>query len=241
MRRRLFISDLHLSVRRMDTIDLFLRFLRERASEADELYILGDLFDTWIGDGDNAPPTPRIRDALRATVDSGCQVFVQHGNRDFLLGKTFAQQTGVTLIPEEYVIEHNGQIALLMHGDLLCTDDLDYQRARRLLRNRLFLGIMSCLPFKARAWVASCFRQRSALVVSRKPREIMDVNTETVTAYLRKYHADLLIHGHTHRPNVHESTVDGRTVRRFVLGEWHADSTLYLSADPSGFRMEQFP
>ena len=238
--RRLFISDIHLSARQGDTQGLFLRFLRERAAGADELYILGDLFDTWIGDGDNAPPIPQIRDALRWTTDGGCRLYIQHGNRDFLLGRRFAHQTGARLIDEKYCIDLDGRKALLMHGDLLCTDDIDYQKARRLLRNPVLVFTVALLPIGIRARIAAFFRRGSAKAVAQKPKEIMDANPDTVVQYLREHQAGLLIHGHTHRPEVQEMLLDGKQIRRFVLGDWRRDQALYLLADDNGLRLERF-
>lgn len=240
MSRKLFISDLHLSVQRRDTLDLFLRFLRERAAQADELYILGDLFDAWIGDGDDRPPIPEIREALRETTEGGCRVFIQHGNRDFLLGGRFARQTGAVVIGDEHCIDLNGRMALLMHGDLLCTDDIDYQKARRLLRNPIILGLLPLIPLAARIWIAAKFRKGSAKAVSQKLPEIMDANGTTVERHLRKHGTRLLIHGHTHRPALHEGLLDGLPVQRFVLGDWQADHALFLQADTDGLCLETF-
>jgi len=238
--RKLFISDIHLSARQGDTQDLFLRFLRERAAGADELYILGDLFDAWIGDGDSTPPIPQIRDALRQMGDRGCKLFIQHGNRDFLLGRLFARQTGARLIDEEHCIDLNGRKALLMHGDLLCTDDIDYQKARRLLRNPVFVFAVSLLPIEFRARIAAYFRKGSAKAVAQKPKEIMDANPDTVVQYLRKHQAGILIHGHTHRPEAQEILLDAHQVRRFVLGDWRGDHATFLVADNEGLRLERF-
>lgn len=238
--RRLFISDIHLSARQGDTLNLFLRFLRERATGADELYILGDLFDAWIGDGDSTPPIPQVRNALRQATEKGCKLFIQHGNRDFLLGRVFARQTGAQLINEEHCIDLDGRKALLMHGDLLCSDDIDYQRARRLLRNPVLVFAVSSLPLRVRAGIAAFFRKGSAKAVAQKPKEIMDANPDRVVQYLRKHHAGLLIHGHTHRPAAQDILSDGCTFQRFVLGDWRGDQAIYLLADGDGLRLENF-
>ncbi|MBU0501360.1 MAG: UDP-2,3-diacylglucosamine diphosphatase [Gammaproteobacteria bacterium] len=237
---KLFISDLHLSVQRRDTLDIFLRFLQERAAKADELYILGDLFDAWIGDGDDRAPIPALRDSLRTTVGAGCRIFIQHGNRDFLLGKHFARQTGTVLIGEEHCIDIGGRKALLMHGDLLCTDDHEYQRMRRLMRSPITLGLLLLFPLALRVRIAARLRKGSANAVARKPREIMDVNRTTVDHYQRKHGARLLIHGHTHQPALHDSLLDGLPAQRFVLGDWQTNPTIFVQADADGLRLEAF-
>jgi UDP-2,3-diacylglucosamine hydrolase len=228
---QLFISDLHLSPERPATIGLFLRFLRERAVQADELYILGDLFDAWIGDDHRAAPIPEILAAMRALADAGTRLCFMHGNRDFLIGERFAAESGCELLPDPYRLELAGTPALLMHGDLLCTDDLEYQQARRMLRDPAFIEEMLAQPIEARLALAAEYRRRSGEATSTKAADIMDVNQQSVEACLREAGARLLIHGHTHRPAEHAFALDGAPVRRIVLPDWHEERGGYLLID----------
>jgi len=223
MAEQLFIADLHLSAERPDTLMLFLRFLQERACRADALYILGDLFDAWIGDDDDAPLAGQVRAGLRALSDSGTALYLQHGNRDFLLGEQFLADTGAQLLDETAVVDLDGHPTLLMHGDLLCSDDTDYQQARLMLRSPAFIQDFLSRPLAERSALAAEYRQRSGEATSLKAEDIMDVNPLTVADYLRHHDVDRLIHGHTHRPGHHHHTVNGQSAERWVLGEWHGD------------------
>jgi UDP-2,3-diacylglucosamine hydrolase len=219
----LFISDLHLSADRPGTVELFLRFLATRARSARQLYILGDLFDAWIGDDDDRPPGPAVRAGLRALTASGTECLLMHGNRDFLVGRTFARDTGCTLLRDPTRIDLDGTPTLLMHGDLLCTDDVAYQRFRRRMRNPLIQWMFLWKPLSSRRAVAADYRRKSGAATAMKPEGIMDVNLQTVRDYFRRHGVQTLIHGHTHRPADHRLTLDGREVSRRVLAEWHAD------------------
>jgi UDP-2,3-diacylglucosamine hydrolase len=225
----LLISDLHLSQARPGTVDLFLRFLREQACRAGALYILGDLFDAWIGDDNTLPPAPQVIHALRQVSDAGCQLRLMHGNRDFLLGEDFARATGARLLPDPCVVElgagePGGQPTLLMHGDLLCSDDLEYQQARRLLRSPEFIRDFLSRSIEERVQLAAEYRRRSGEVISLKSADIMDVNQQTVERYMREHRVRQLIHGHTHRPALHEFQLDGEPAQRYVLADWHEQS-----------------
>ncbi|MCG6859831.1 MAG: UDP-2,3-diacylglucosamine diphosphatase [Chromatiaceae bacterium] len=239
MPETLFISDLHLAPERPTTVELFLGFLRGRAREANALFILGDLFDAWIGDDDDQPPYPEIRSALRRLTEVGTSCRLMHGNRDFLIGRTFARDTGCTLLHDPALLELDGVRTLLMHGDLLCTDDLPYQKFRRRIRNpiarRLFLW--KSLP-KRRA-IACDYRRKSGAAMAEKTREIMDVSQVTVEDYLRRFRADRLIHGHTHRPADHPFELGDRTVTRSVLAEWQEDRGELLVYAEDGWRRER--
>ncbi|MES9868283.1 MAG: UDP-2,3-diacylglucosamine diphosphatase [Sedimenticola sp.] len=224
----LLISDLHLSGERPETVALFLRFLEERAAGSRDLYILGDLFDAWIGDDDRAEPIPGILDALKRLSASGTALHLMHGNRDFLIGDAFAEYTGCNLLEDPAIVTLAGQPTLLMHGDLLCTDDLEYQQARKFLRSPAFIDDMLSKSLEERAAVAAEYRRRSREVVSRNPAEIMDVNQQTVADYLREHDVRVMIHGHTHRPGIHDFRLDGETARRYVLDQWHRDRGEYL-------------
>ena len=230
----LIISDLHLSDERSATVRLFVDFCSGRAEQAESLYVLGDLFDAWIGDDNDAPPYPEVRAALKQVSDSGTGVFIQHGNRDFLIGETFCAQTGAVMLPEEAVVDLYGTRTLLMHGDTLCTDDLAYQAARRMLRDPAFISDFLAKPLAQRAAIAAQYRKQSGEATSLLPADIMDVNASAVSAAMDRHGVRRLIHGHTHREAWHEFDSDGRTLERIVLGEWHARRGPYLSVTPAG-------
>ncbi|WP_054772832.1 UDP-2,3-diacylglucosamine diphosphatase [Methylogaea oryzae] len=216
----LFISDLHLSAGRRATVRRFLQFLRHRAPQAERLYILGDLFDAWVGDDDNTPPNRAVKRALRALSDSGTEIYYQHGNRDFLIGERFLRETGCRPLPDHAVIDLYGTPTLLMHGDLLCSDDLPYLAFRALSRTAEWRDNILGKPLLLRLLGARWYRLRSYWHKSKKSGEIMDVNQDTVRETMQRHGATRLIHGHTHRPAVHDFQLDGAPVQRFVLAEW---------------------
>ncbi len=222
MPQRLFISDLHLSPEQPALLSHFLGFLRHRARQASELYILGDLFDHWIGDDDDGPEYRRVIHALRALVDAGTVCLLMPGNRDFLLGRRFARASGCRSLPDPCLIQITGQAVLLMHGDLLCSDDIPYQRFRRLVRNPLIKQLFMLQPLHRRRRMASAYRTRSRTAIANKQPAIMDVSTRTVEYYLRRYQAERLIHGHTHQPADHHLLVDEHARTRMVLADWRA-------------------
>lgn len=234
----LFISDLHLAPERPATVDLFLTFLAGRARRAKALYILGDLFDSWIGDDDDTPPYPEVRAALRALSDAGTECNLMHGNRDFLVGRDFCRDAGCTLLRDPSVIALDGQPTLLMHGDLLCTDDVDYQRFRRRIRNPLVTRMFLWKPLEARRQVAADYRRKSNDATAEKSVEIMDVSPDTVLRYLERHGATRLIHGHTHRPGDHDDLLGDEPVRRSVLSEWHEDRGEVLVHSPGEWHRE---
>ncbi len=234
----LFISDLHLAPERPATIGLFLAFLQGRARQAARLYILGDLFDAWIGDDDDTPPYPEIQAALRDLTAGGTACGLMHGNRDFLIGRAFCRDTGCTLLRDPTRITLDGEPVLLMHGDLLCTDDLAYQRFRRRVRNPLVKPLFLWKSLGRRRAMAGDYRRKSGAATAEKPAEIMDVNQETVARYLRRLQASRLIHGHTHRPAEHHMAVDGRQTHRSVLAQWHEDRGEVLVHTPGAWRRE---
>ncbi len=231
----LFVSDLHLAAGRAPTTELFLGFLELRAARAEALYILGDLFDAWIGDDDREPPAGEVIAALRALTNGGTVVFLQRGNRDFLLGRRFERATGCRILPDPARLDLYGQPTLLMHGDLLCTDDLDYQRVRRRLRNPLVQALFLLRPLQTRRRLAADYRRRSGEATSLKAADIMDVSPATVMDYMGRHRVRRLIHGHTHRPGVHRFDLDGAAAERIVLGDWGAEHGPYLRVGPSGF------
>jgi UDP-2,3-diacylglucosamine hydrolase len=236
----LFISDLHLEPARPAVTALFLGFLKQRARRAEALYILGDLFEAWIGDDDDAELGRVVADALRALSDSGVPLFFIHGNRDFLLGPRFAAASGIQLLPETVVIELTGEPILLMHGDTLCTDDVGYQDFRARVRDPAWQAHTLALPLPQRRALASQLRETSQQATQQKATEITDVNPAAVDAALRAHGVRHLIHGHTHRPAMHRWMLDGRPARRTVLGDWHLQGSV-LCHDITGWRLENLP
>jgi UDP-2,3-diacylglucosamine hydrolase len=232
----LFISDLHLDESRPEIVDLFERFLAGEARGADALYILGDLFESWIGDDDDSPLAQRVAHALHALNDSGVPIYFMRGNRDFVLGKDFARKAGMIILDDPTIIELHGEPVLLMHGDTLCTDDVDYQRFRRIMHNRWFQRLALALPLSIRRRIAGRLRGQSQKHVARKAESIMDVNQSAVEAAMREHGVRLLIHGHTHRPATHRFDVDGQTAERIVLGDWYDQSSILTWPRPSADR-----
>jgi len=235
----LFISDLHLAPERPATVELVLGFLKRRAREAQNLYILGDLFDAWIGDDDDQSPYPEIRAALRDLTASGTGCCLMHGNRDFLIGRAFARDTGCTLLSDPALVDLGGTPTLLMHGDLLCTDDLPYQRFRRRIRNPLAKRLFLWRSLAKRRAIAADYRRKSGAAIAEKTQNIMDVSQRTVEDYMRRFRADRIVHGHTHRPADHRFEVDGRSAMRHVLAEWHEDGGEALVVSQDGWLREK--
>ncbi|WP_198243076.1 UDP-2,3-diacylglucosamine diphosphatase [methane-oxidizing endosymbiont of Gigantopelta aegis] len=231
----LFISDLHIAVEKKEITRRFLSFLQETASQANALYILGDLFDSWIGDDDNLPPNPAIKRALKKLTDTGVAVYFQAGNRDFLIGQAFARETGVTLLGDYHVIDLFGVRTLLTHGDLLCSDDVAYQAFRQKSRQPDWQRNVLSKPLWLRLLAARWYRLRSFWHKRKKNDDIMDVNPQTVIETLKRFDCQRLIHGHTHRPAVHEIMLDGETAQRFVLADWTAASGQYLRWNERGY------
>lgn len=238
-RETLFISDLHLSASRPLLTRKFLDFLDRRATDAGRLYILGDLFDAWVGDDDPTPPNRAVKCALRRLTSAGTEVFFQHGNRDFLVGERFARETGVKFLPDHAVIDLYGKPTLVMHGDLLCSDDKPYLEFRARTRTGPWRSRTLGLPLLVRLAAARWYRLRSYWHKSKKSQEIMDVNPDTVIETLARYGAARLIHGHTHRPAVHDLTVGGKPAQRVVLAPWEKEGSV-LCWDERGWRMERF-
>jgi UDP-2,3-diacylglucosamine hydrolase len=240
----LFISDLHLDGSRPDISEQFLAFLRTDARQAQSLYILGDLFEVWIGDDDPDTDKRRIRLALRELTESGVPCFVMHGNRDFLLGKLFFAETGCQLLTDPIVIGLHGRRVLLLHGDLLCTDDHAYQRLRRIVRNPLVQWIMRHLSLKRRLALAAKIRAGSQAHIDNAMRstmaQIMDVNVDAVTRTFADHGVDLMIHGHTHRPAIHSIKVNENSATRIVLGDWYTQGSV-LRWDQNGYELLSLP
>ncbi|MDF3054822.1 MAG: lpxH [Gammaproteobacteria bacterium] len=220
MRHTLFISDIHLENKREDITQCFLGFLKTQAPKADALYILGDLFEAWIGDDNNTPFHQTIMQAIQA-LSMTMPVYVMRGNRDFLIGQEFAKQTGCTLLADPSLIILYGKQLLLSHGDMLCTDDVKHQKFRTLSQNSTYNRYFLCLPLAIRKWIARIIRGKSQQHIQRSDYAIMDVNQDAVVDLMEGKGVDLLIHGHTHRPYIHEVKLVGCIGRRIVLGDWH--------------------
>jgi UDP-2,3-diacylglucosamine hydrolase len=228
----LFISDLHLCVSRPHITGLLLKFLQGPAREARALYVLGDLFEYWAGDDDLADPYhAQICTAFRQVADSGVPVALIHGNRDFLLGEAFAHASGMAILTDPTLLEMHGRRVLLTHGDELCTDDVEYQKFRVQVRDSRWQEAFMAQPLAARKAQIEALRMRSESEKSHKSEAIMDVNAEAVIALVERFdHPDLLIHGHTHRPGMHEILIDGKRTERHVLADWYeAGSYLQLT------------
>lgn len=234
-----FISDLHLSDSRPDINRVFFEFLRGPARQAESLYILGDLFEYWAGDDDLGDPfNESVAAALAEYSRAGRVLRFMHGNRDFLLGGEFARACGGRLIEDPYTLDLFGTPTLLMHGDTLCTDDLDYQEFRVQVRNPMWQKGFLALPLEQRKRQIEAVRQTSESEKTRKAPEIMDVNPGAVEAALREHAYPRLIHGHTHRPARHVHRVDGRTCERWVLADWYRAGS-YLRCDGRGCAPER--
>jgi len=236
----LFISDLHLSDERPEITALFSLFLQNDAARAEALYILGDLFEVWLGDDAVLPAYQPVIDGIRTLTAGGVPVYLMHGNRDFLIGERFVQLSGCRLLEDPTVIELDGKRTLLMHGDTLCTDDVEYQRFRTQVRNpdaqRQFLA----LPINERIAVAKHYRQESRERSRNKTEEIMDVNQDAVMDVMRRHGVYQLIHGHTHRPAVHSFTLDNHDAQRIVLGDWYEQASI-LKCSLGKCRLETNP
>ena len=234
----LFISDLHLTAGDAETIRRFVEFMDGPARAARELYILGDLFEAWIGDDDDDPRLEPIVVALKRLTDSGVACSLMHGNRDFLLGPRFCAATGTRLLGDYERIALDGQPVLLTHGDLLCTDDTRYMTLRAELRSKSWQRDFLARPLAERRQIASDLRQLSATEVAAKDDYIMDVNQGAVERTMREHDVTLLVHGHTHRPAVHRFSLDGRPAARIVLGAWYHDPSIMRWTEAK-FALEQ--
>lgn len=225
----LFVSDLHLDGERPDITAQFLEFIETEARHAQALYILGDLFEAWIGDDDPDPDKRRVIAALRSLTRGGVPVYFIHGNRDFLIGRRFSAETGAKLLPDGTLIELHGRRVLLMHGDTLCIDDPSYQRLRRIVRNPLVQFVLRRLSLGQRQKLAARMRAGSKAHIESMDKaapQIMDVNQQEVVRTFQEEQADFIVHGHTHRPAIHEVRVGNRTFTRIVLGDWYEQGSV---------------
>ena len=236
----LFISDLHLDGTRPDITDLFLEFLQKEARHAAALYVLGDFFEAWIGDDDPDADKARIQNALLQLTSSGVPCYVMHGNRDFLLGKRFRKKTGCRFIHDGAIVEIDGTRVLLLHGDTLCTDDHSYQRLRRIVRNPIVQWIFRRLSLAQRQALAARMRQGSKEHLDRVTPAIMDVNETAVRQAFQASKVDVMIHGHTHRPDIHRVIVGTRECTRIVLGDWYTQGSV-LEWNEKGYELKRLP
>lgn len=236
----LFISDLHLDDERPWTTALFLDFLRGEARDAQALYILGDLFESWIGDDDDAPLAQQVQDALADLTRSGVRACFMAGNRDFLVGDAFSARSGVTLLTDPTLIDLAGVPTLLMHGDTLCTDDVAYQKFRTQVRDPRWQQQFLSQPLAARRAFAAQAREQSRQHTGSTMAQIMDVTDAAVREALQTHDAARLIHGHTHRPGRHRVDLADRTAERIVLGDWY-DQGSVLRVDANEIALETRP
>lgn len=227
-----FIADLHLSETHPELTELFNDFMQNKAQEAQAVYILGDLFDFWIGDDETSPLISQVKQQIKNLTEKGIACYFIHGNRDFLVGKKFAQDCGLTLLPDYHCVDLYGVKTLICHGDTLCVDDVKYQQFRRKVhqnwRQRLFL----CLPLKVRLKIAEKIRAKSKQDKQYKSLDIMDVNLGFTAQMVKEFGVNRLIHGHTHREGIHQENA----YTRIVLGDWRKDYASILEVTENGYR-----
>ena len=239
MKPTLLLSDLHLAPERTAAVAAFHAFARGPAREAAAVYVMGDLFDAWIGDDQRREPFAQaIVQSLRGVSDAGVRLYIARGNRDFLLGDAFAQAAGATLLQEQTIVELGGTMTLLSHGDEFCTDDVGYQRYRALSRDPDHQRRLLRLPYRLRRWIAAWLRRGSRAATARKPESILDVNAAAIERTFRRLDVRRMIHGHTHRPARHRSIVDGTPRERLVLADWD-DRGYFLEIDSNGARTRE--
>ncbi|WED23277.1 UDP-2,3-diacylglucosamine diphosphatase [Vibrio sp. JC009] len=221
-----FIADLHLTPSRPDITHCFFEFMRNEAASADALYVLGDLFEFWVGDDDNNSFNQSIKQEFRKLTDSGVPCFFAHGNRDFLVGKRFGKETGVTLLGDESVIDLYGTRAVIMHGDTLCTDDLSYIAYREKVHKPWLQWLYNRLPLSVKLKIVAKVQSDIGEDKKQKSLDIMDVNQQEVERVMQLHNCNLMIHGHTHRPGTHVFASDGAEKTRVVLGDWYTQSSV---------------
>jgi UDP-2,3-diacylglucosamine hydrolase len=236
----LFISDLHIDASRPEITQQFLKLLKGEAATAEALYILGDLFESWVGDDDADPEQRAAIAGLQALTAGGVPCFVMHGNRDFLLGQQFCALSGASLLPDPIIVTLYGEPVLVMHGDALCTDDRAYQRLRATVRDADWQRQFLALSVPARRALAGAARAGSQAHTAALEYAVSDVNAGSVETALRTAGVATLLHGHTHRPAVHSLNVDGRDCTRIVLGDWHEQGSL-LRWDRAGPQLSALP
>jgi UDP-2,3-diacylglucosamine hydrolase len=237
---RLFVSDLHLDASAPAAVEQFVDFLRTYAAHAEALYILGDLFEIWVGDDETDEHKQVVARALRELTASGVACFLIHGNRDFLLGRGFCDNTGCLLLPDPVIAEFDGERVLLTHGDALCTDDHSYQELRSIVRTAPWQRRFLALPLADRELLANQARAGSRQHTSRTIPTIMDVNPEAVATAYQVAGVRRIIHGHTHRPGIHDTVVEGVRAQRIVLGAWYEQGS-YLEYENEHYALKELP
>jgi len=236
----LFISDLHLSSSTPEITQCFIRFMREEAVHADALYVLGDLFEFWIGDDDRSDFASSIRAEFKALTDKGIPCYFTQGNRDFLIGNRFSKQTGVQLLGDETVIDLYGRKAVVLHGDTLCTQDVKYLEYRAKVHQPWLQWVFNRIPMLIKKKIVSRVQSDIRSDKQTKSLDIMDVTQDEVEHVMLSHKVDLMIHGHTHRPNVHSFQILEKDYTRVVLGDWYTQGSV-LVYDKSGFELQQRP
>lgn len=240
MQETLFIADIHLDPRNTATIPLFKHFLKQRAPHAEAVYILGDLFESWVGDDEDDPVYEDICQQLKSTTATGTPIYIMHGNRDFLLGEQFCKKTGCQLLEEPSCIDLYGHNVLLMHGDSLCTEDMGYQAFRQQVRQPEWQAQFLAAPLAQRRMIAKQARDESQQHTKETEAVIMDVTMGAVIDALRQHNSYCLIHGHTHRPASHEFSYNNHRAFRHVVGAWSADKAKILRCTPESVQLETF-
>jgi len=236
----LFISDIHLDPLRPEIQSLFLSVLSYITGRVQNLYILGDLFEAWVGDDDLSTFNLEIIDGLYKAHQAGMKIFFIPGNRDFLIGKGFAERSGIKLLPDPCVIVLYGQKTLLTHGDLLCTDDHNYQRYRKLIQNPLSCWLLNHSPLKWRQKLADSLRQQSRSYQQQCQNEIMDINPQALKDWFVNYQCQQIIHGHTHRPSIHYLCNNEQVFRHYVLSDWHTQANALLVDEQGHYQLVNF-
>ncbi|GAA5526055.1 UDP-2,3-diacylglucosamine hydrolase [Microbulbifer aestuariivivens] len=234
------ISDLHLDESRPAITAAFYAFLRTQAAGAEALYILGDFFEVWVGDDDDSPFAEEVAQALKCYSATGVELYLMHGNRDFLLGEEFARRAGAVLLPDPSPVRLGGREVLLMHGDSLCTRDGEYMAFRQQARNPQWQAALLAKPLDERRQIAAQIRAASKSMNSLKAEDIMDVTPEEVEKALRTHGVRTLIHGHTHRPAHHTLDLDGENAERIVLGDWGNEGWC-IRADDTDLKLIHWP
>ena len=240
MAKHLFISDLHLAPERPDIIQLFIEFLNNQAAQAESLYILGDLVEYWLGDDDDATGLSDAFNAMKSQSENGLKIYLMHGNRDFLMGEKLAQRAGCILIHEPYIATFDDTPVLLLHGDTLCTDDLRYQELRKMLRTPAWISDFLSKPLLEREQLAIALRKQSKEETQTKSSAIMDVNPSAVEQAFIENKVSLLIHGHTHRPGIHDSVINNKPAKRIVLGDWYSQGSVLEFNNPEDYQLNHF-
>ena len=242
MKDQVFISDLHLAPERPQIIELFLRFTDEVAAKADELYILGDFLEYWLGDDDPSPALKPVFDKLiELSEKHKTKIIFMHGNRDFLVGDKLAERCHFELIIDDTLkIKIKEQDVLLMHGDTLCTDDIEYQKFRQMVRSEQWKQDILSRSLEERIQIAKNLRDQSKKAMTEKEETIMDVNQDETDKTFIKNHVDIIIHGHTHRPAIHQKTINDHETTRIVLSDWFETGGYLRVNDDSDFKLQRF-